>query len=175
MWTSGVIGTRPVVKALEVSTAKLDCKSVDGKFTWKLFDWSRRLREAKSGTYTTLDSLPFYTDLFGYKLSLRAYPMGDGLGKGDHLSVYLVIMKGGYDDRLSWPFTNKVELTLTNENSQNDLSDVINPEPANTSFRKPVAEANVASGFPRFAAHETLRKLGFVTNDTVYIKCTVLH
>lgn len=33
---------------------------------------------------------------------------GDGVGKGSHVSLYFVVMRGDYDGILSWPFAHKV-------------------------------------------------------------------
>ena len=68
----------------------------------------------------TLYSCPFYTagKNGGYKLCLFLYMHmdGDGNGKGTHLSFYIAVMKGEHDDRLMWPFKQKVSNTLTLEN-----------------------------------------------------------
>jgi hypothetical protein len=39
---------------------------------------------------------------------MRLYLNGDGVGKGTHISLFFVIMKGEYDLLLSWPFKHKV-------------------------------------------------------------------
>lgn len=36
------------------------------------------------------------------------YLNGDGTGKGTHLSLFFVVMKGDYDALLPWPFRHKV-------------------------------------------------------------------
>lgn len=43
-------------------------------------------------------------------MCLRLYLAGDGAGKGSHLSLFLVLMRGDYDAILDWPFTRKVLL-----------------------------------------------------------------
>lgn len=50
----------------------------------------------------------FYTAKYGYKVCLRIYLNGDGTGKGTHVSLFFVVMKGDYDALLPWPFRHKV-------------------------------------------------------------------
>lgn len=50
----------------------------------------------------------FYTSRYGYKMCLRAYLNGDGTGRGTHLSLFFVLMKGPNDALLRWPFNQKV-------------------------------------------------------------------
>ena len=55
---------------------------------------------------TALQSEPFYSSANGYKLKVSFYPRGSkhrNRGRG-YVSVYLIIMKGEYDDILPWPF-----------------------------------------------------------------------
>ena len=44
----------------------------------------------------------------GYKMCARIYLNGDGMGKGTHVSLFFVIMRGQYDALLKWPFRQKV-------------------------------------------------------------------
>lgn len=41
-------------------------------------------------------------------MCLRAYLDGDGTGRGTHLSLFFVVMKGPNDALLRWPFNQKV-------------------------------------------------------------------
>ena len=56
----------------------------------------------------SLYSQPFYTDRYGCKMCGRVYLNGDGMGKGTHLSLFFVLMRGEYDALLEWPFRQKV-------------------------------------------------------------------
>ena len=49
-------------------------------------------------------SPPFYSHKGGYKMCLKVYANGCGDGKGTHVSVYIYLMKGEFDDNLEWPF-----------------------------------------------------------------------
>lgn len=43
-------------------------------------------------------------------MCLRIYLNGDGTGRGTHLSLFFVVMKGPNDALLRWPFNQKVGL-----------------------------------------------------------------
>lgn len=45
-------------------------------------------------------------------MCLRIYLNGDGTGRGTHLSLFFVVMRGHSDALLKWPFNQKVTLTL---------------------------------------------------------------
>ena len=61
-------------------------------------------------------SPPFYTHSRGYKLSLRVNADGLLRGQGTHVSVYVYLMKGEFDDLLTWPFQGKVAIKLLDRN-----------------------------------------------------------
>ncbi len=63
-------------------------------------------------------SAAFYTSTFGYKMSLCVYASGICSGQGTHLSVYVHLMAGEFDDRLTWPIREALTVEL-----QNQLSD----------------------------------------------------
>ena len=59
-------------------------------------------------------SPPFTTSPQGYTFCLNVDAYGYGSGKGSHLSIFAVIMKGQHDDRLQWPFTGTIIIELLN-------------------------------------------------------------
>ena len=60
-------------------------------------------------------SPPFYTHTHGYKLCIKVSANGLHDGKGTHVSIYLRIMRGEYDDDLQWPFQGCVSFQLLNQ------------------------------------------------------------
>ena len=145
----------------------------DGSMIWKIPQFSQRKTDAENGKYTSIFSLPFYSSRYGYKMCLRLYIMGDGIGKGTHLSLFFVVMKGEFDNILQWPFTHKVTFKLINQAGGRDIVDTFQPDPMSSSFRKPRSDMNVASGCPRFVSHTELERGGFIVNDTIFIKCII--
>ena len=157
----------------DVQTQMLETVSYNGDYVWKIDHFSRRYDEAISGKTPSIYSPPFYVGRFGYKVCARLYPNGDGDGKGTHLSMFLVIMRGEYDALLAWPFIQKVHFRLLDQDRIRDVFDAFRPDPNCVSFKRPTSDMNVASGCPRFVSHSELRQGGFVRDDTMFIKVTV--
>ena len=145
----------------------------DGSMIWKIPQFTQRKADAQNGKYTSIFSLPFYSGRYGYKMCLRLYIMGDGIGKGTRLSLFFVVMKGEFDNILQWPFTHKVTFKLINQAGGRDIVDTFQPDPMSSSFRKPKSDMNIASGCPRFVSHTELERGGFVVDDTIFIKCMI--
>ena len=83
-------------------------RSQTSVFTLKNFEHHRL---ENSSVFST----PFYTGPEGYKLCLKVSANGDGNFKGTHLAVFAYIMRGEHDDRLSWPFSGRVNVELLNQ------------------------------------------------------------
>ena len=151
----------------------IENSSYDGNMVWKIPQFSQRMTDAENGKYTSIFSLPFYTSRYGFKMCLRLYILGDGIGKNTHMSLFFVIMKGEFDNILQWPFTHKVTFKLLNQTGGRDILDTFQPDPMSSSFKKPKSDMNIASGCPRFVSHQDLKNGGFVLDDTIFIKCTI--
>ena len=65
-----------------------------------LTEFSKRKQFNNIILYSSL----FYTHQPGYNMCLDIDANGDGRGKNTHISVYLFLMAGKYDDQLEWLF-----------------------------------------------------------------------
>ncbi|KAG7465888.1 hypothetical protein MATL_G00158520 [Megalops atlanticus] len=152
----------------------LETASFNGTLIWKIRDYKRRKQEAVASKTLSLYSQPFYTGYFGYKMCARVYLNGDGMGKGTHLSLFFVVMRGEYDALLTWPFKQKVTLMLMDQGpARKHLGDAFKPDPNSSSFRRPSADMNIASGCPLFVAQTVLENGTYIKDDTIFIKVTV--
>jgi len=142
----------------------------NGHLLWKINNIQKRRNEAITGKVTALHSAPCFTHQYGYKFCLRVYLNGDGMGKGSHLSLFLVIMKSEYDNVLQWPFKKTVKFTLVNQqNRDKDVVERMVPNRDSSSFQKPRKEMNVASGCPLFFEIDRLDGEGFLKEDSLFI------
>uniref|UniRef100_A0A8C4R0W9 TNF receptor-associated factor n=2 Tax=Eptatretus burgeri TaxID=7764 RepID=A0A8C4R0W9_EPTBU len=152
----------------------METTSYNSKLIWKIRDYSRRKLDAVTGKTLSLYSQPFYTSAFGYKMCARVYLNGDGMGRGTHLSLFFVVMRGEYDALLPWPFRQRVTLTLMDQGvGRKHLSDTFKPDPSSTSFSRPASDMNIASGCPLFVSHDLLKTGSYVCDDTIFIKVVV--
>ena len=144
----------------------IESSNHDGTMVWKIPQFSQRKADAENGKYTSLFSPPFYAGRYGYKMCLRLSIMGDGTGKGTHLSLFIVVMRGEFDNVLQWPFTHKVTFKLINQAGGRHIVNAFQPDPMSPSFKKPKSDMNVASGYPQFVSLVELERGGFVLDDT---------
>lgn len=152
----------------------IDMTSFNGILIWKTSGFRSLREDTQRKNY--VDSPPFFTSKFGYKMMARLYPNGDGSGRGTHLSLFFVLLRGEFDDLLSWPFRQKVTFVLLDQDSTNpkNVIDTFRPDPNSVSFRKPSSEMNQASGCPSFVPHKVLQsKSSYLNNDTLYLKIIV--
>ena len=151
----------------------LEATSYDGVYLWKIDQYSRRFQEAFSGKTPSIYSPPFYVGRFGYKGCARLYLNGDGMGKGTHVSIFFVIMRGEYDALLPWPFLQKVHFRVIDQDRVRDAIDSFRPDPDSSSFKRPRSDMNIASGCPTFISHKELREGGYVRDNTMFVRVTV--
>ncbi|KAA8584559.1 hypothetical protein FQN60_008344 [Etheostoma spectabile] len=146
----------------------------DGIFVWKISDFSRRRQDAVAGRTPAMFSPAFYSSKYGYKMCLRLYLNGDGTGRGTHLSLFFVVMRGKCDALLKWPFSQKVTLMLLDQNNREHIIDAFRPDVTSTSFQRPISEMNIASGCPLFCPLAKLAgKSPYLRDDTIFIKAIV--
>nr|XP_054769699.1 TNF receptor-associated factor 2-like [Lytechinus pictus] len=142
----------------------------DGVLLWKIVNYSERKRDAIKSIY----SPPFFTSQYGYKLCGRVFLMGDGVGKGTHISLFLTIMRGPHDSVLPWPFNERITFQLVNQDDpiNKSIVEAFRPDPASSSFKKPTTEKNIGAGCPLFAKIKMVEdpKSGFVRDNTIYLK-----
>ena len=65
-------------------------------------------------------SKPFYTHPHGYKMCLKVAVNGRRKGAGTHISVYIYLMRGEFDDHLRWPFQGQVTVQLINQAAKDE-------------------------------------------------------
>lgn len=147
-------------------------------YTWKISDFSETLRRAKSGQTRRIESAPFYTGEYGYKVRIHLYPNGFSSGKDTHLSLFIILMKGEYDSITPWPFRQKVTFRLIDQ--QENLNDRVNIVNSLSGFRgnegwnaRPLTEKSIGRGFSTFLAHTKLMERRYIVDDTVFIRVEV--
>ncbi|XP_036711535.1 TNF receptor-associated factor 2 isoform X4 [Balaenoptera musculus] len=169
------IGLKDLAMAdLEQKVHEMEASTFDGVFIWKIPDFARKRQEAVAGRTPAIFSPAFYTSRYGYKMCLRAYLNGDGTGRGTHLSLFFVLMKGPHDALLRWPFNQKVTLMLLDQNNREHVIDAFRPDVTSSSFQRPVSDMNIASGCPLFCPVSKMEaKSSYVRDDAIFIKAIV--
>ncbi|XP_068887868.1 TNF receptor-associated factor 2 isoform X2 [Aphelocoma coerulescens] len=169
------IGLKDLAMAeMEEKIRNMEASTYDGVFIWKITEFARKRQEAITGRSPAIFSPAFYTSKYGYKMCLRLYLNGDGTGRGTHLSLFFVVMKGPNDALLRWPFNQKVTLMLLDQNNREHIIDAFRPDVTSSSFQRPVTEMNIASGCPLFCPVSVMEaKNSYVRDDAIFIKAIV--
>ena len=119
-------------------------------------------------------SAPFYSRNHGYKLCLMVYSNGVDSGKDTHVSFYLILMAGEYDDQLVWPFVSNFDIELLNWRKNvmhcneivdfgvNDQADKVPKENIRGLYQK-------SSGYSQFIPHSSLA-YNSTTNAVEYLQ-----
>uniref|UniRef100_A0A3Q2UFM3 TNF receptor-associated factor n=1 Tax=Fundulus heteroclitus TaxID=8078 RepID=A0A3Q2UFM3_FUNHE len=158
--------------------------SQDGVLIWKLSDYSRKLQEAKLRSNHEFFSPPFYTHRYGYKLQVSAFLNGNGSGEGSHLSVYIRVLPGEYDNLLEWPFSYKVTFSILDQSDPSlskpqHITETFNPDPNWKNFQKPCSsrnsldESTLGFGYPKFISHEEIKKRNYIRDNCIFIKASI--
>jgi len=172
--TEHTLALRNVTLAdLEEYIRQQEFSSHDGQLLWKITEFARRRNDAVSGQQVSFYSPCFYTSRYGYKMCARIYLNGDGMGRGTHISVFFVVMRGQYDALLRWPFRQKVTFMLMDQDNVEHVIDAFRPDPSSSSFQRPRRETNVASGCPMLCSLTALNNHAYVRDDTMFLKIIV--
>ena len=161
------------VSEMELQLQASLASTYNGSFMWMIPEMKRHRRDAIDGRETSLYSPPFYTAKSGYKMCIRVYLNGDGMGHKTHLSLFFVLMKGEFDALLKWPFDLKVSLILVDQNHHNHIVVTFKPTPESSSFQRPITDMNVASGCPQFCKLSFLDNENYTKDDVLFVKCIV--
>ncbi|XP_066518575.1 TNF receptor-associated factor 4a [Hoplias malabaricus] len=158
--------------------------SHDGVLIWKLSDYSRKLQEAKLHNNHEFFSPPFYSHRYGYKLQVSAFLNGNGSGEGSHLSIYIRVLPGEYDNLLEWPFAYKVTFSILDQSDPSlskpqHITETFNPDPNWKNFQKPCSsrnsldESTLGFGYPKFISHEEIRKRNYIRDNAIFLKASI--
>ena len=136
-------------------------------------------KHKKDGDYWS--SPPFYTHPKGYKMCLVVYAGGCGDGVNTHISLFLTLMKGEYDEQLKWPLRGNFTIHLMSQDGDERYSHIrtitydISTSGSNENCNR-VVDGKVSLGTYKFIAHSMLKPM-YLQNDYLkfYIKKVDLY
>ena len=154
--------------ALELRNALITSNEV-----FKLNQYARK-KEENEGWY----SPGFYTSPVGYKMELHVYPNGDST----HVSCFICLMPGEYDDTLEWPFQGEVNIKLLNqlEDKNHTKMTLKYNESTPDANKQRVMKGAMSQGWgtPRFIKHSELEynpttNCQYLKDDSLYFRVRV--
>ena len=113
----------------------------------------------------------FYSHQNGYKLALSVNCNGYNKAEGTHISVFVSIMHGEFDNELEWPFLGAISIQLLDqEGTGNHFCQILTFDDAPESCTCRVTEGggNGGWGFPQFISHVDLSR--YLKNNSLCFK-----
>ena len=111
-------------------------------------------------------SPPFYSHLGGFKLCLRVDANGKTTGIGTHMSMYVFLMRGEFDNYLVWPLNFDIRILVVKDYTQRKFSQtIISFRNTNRALTNNTAQFPV-SGYDKYLPHTELN--GYLHNDSLY-------
>lgn len=124
------------------------------------------------------ESEPFYSYPKGFKFSVTVYPSGTSRCRGSHLSIYVSLLRGEYDDELNWPFQGAVYVELYNNTTKFwDRKPPIEFEESDDvkfTGRPENARSNPGLGFPNWVSLDDVDNL-YCHNSTVCFRVSKVN
>ncbi|WP_163370292.1 hypothetical protein [Endozoicomonas acroporae] len=154
----------------KIQIKELQEQRTDGTFLWRIDNFREAIDKASIDIETSFDSPVFYSAPEGYRMKATIFPYGDGKGKGTHISLFISIMKGMYDEILTWPFDQTLSFEIVGEGKE--VLGVNRSEPDRTipSFQKPES-MNRGIGCDKFMAIDDLTHM--LPGGSLFIRVNV--
>ena len=124
----------------------------------------------------------FYTSPGGYKMCLHIYPNGSGDGEDTHVSLYVCLMSGKYNDALEWPFQGEITMELLNqledENHKKRVTTLNETTPLSSTQKVVGKRYGKGRGYSKFISHFDLSFSSFLNcqylkDDALYFRVSV--
>ena len=165
-WLECAVTMNPSLKRM---LSKEEYRSANGMTVIKMPTYSY-----KKSSNETFYSDPFYSSPSGYKFCLNVLANGEDGGKDSHVSVYLRVLKGLYDDSLKWPVTGSVTCELLNQLNDNNHYKWTFKFQEHTNF-----QVGDERGKASFITHSALaenpsKNTQFVMDDCLYFRVGVI-
>ena len=148
---------------------------------WNIENWNESFQTAKQlqDDDYFLKSRPYYTGQPGYKVCLHVHPNGYGSNARTHLSVYMQLLRGHYDDEVTWPFTSMYSIILLDQQPcGHDITRTIDPPtvrvpPTERLFSRPTTQENNPWGWPKFISHADLYTRAYIKDKSLQLRLIV--
>ncbi|XP_020913585.1 TNF receptor-associated factor 6 isoform X2 [Exaiptasia diaphana] len=165
---------------LETRVIDLEGRVSNGTFIWKIDNYDQCRAQAVNHSVPAIHSPPFYTGLYGYKMCLRMNLNGVDSGVDRHISLFVHMMQGEWDDILEWPFTGRITLAILDQSEnvefRRPISETLVAKPNLLAFQKPTTHRNHKGyGYVEFCQIDQLVQEQFVKNNSMLVRIQVFH
>ena len=164
-----------VIRQLETQLKDVEGRFCNGVYIWRIRDYHQKRKEAVARKAVVHHSPGFYTSPHGYKMCIRANLNGVETATGSHLSLFVHLMQGEFDEILSWPFQGCIILSILDQSGERrDISETLLAKPGLAAFLKPTSKRNNKGfGYIEFAPLTCFSGDRYIRNDTMLVKVVV--
>ena len=146
-------------------------------FVWKIPNSEAVCKRLMTKEQKALFSEPFYLFSYGYKLRIKMecteILFFGPFSRRFDFSLYLNVVPGEFDSLLSWPFKEKVRVTLIDQEPcqeiRENISRVIDFQKQGFPCPRQFKEISRDYGFRDFVDRDALRSRSYIRNDTIFI------
>ena len=157
--------------------SQIEARICRGTYQWKIMHFQQCREDAITGTMVAQFSPAIYTNPDGYTFCIRMHLNGVNSGIGTHVAIFVHMMQGKCDNRLAWPFTGVITLSILDQSATKDPKDITQmlvASPKLLAFRKPTAICSeIGCGFELFAPIDQICAEPFIQNNTMLVKIQI--
>lgn len=145
-----------------------------GRLLWKINDFDIKLENAKSNEKIPIRSPVFYTRDYGYRVRLQVHLNGLKKWRGRHMLACLHVMKGDYDDLLTWPCKIEANIILKDLENLEKPKDYARYITAKRNYPDDIADDPQESSTQYiFIPHTILLKSSHLKNNAVFLEIVI--
>ena len=156
---------------------QIEARICRGTYQWKIKHFQQCRQDAITGATFAQFSPAIYTSPDGYTFCIRMHLNGVNGGIGTHVSIFVHMIQGKCDNRLAWPFTGVITLSILDQSTAKDPKDVTQmlvTSPKLLAFRKPTARCSpIGCGFELFAPIDQICAEPFIQNNAMLVKIQI--
>ena len=164
-----------VTRVTNIDQLERQCLTIESRVCVPPFDFMMRDFEQQKAENDAWYSPSFYTHPREYRLCLKVCSNGLDIGRGTHVSVYVCLMRGEWDNYLKWPFRGDVTIQLLNQIEDKGHHEktvhFADDTPDSSTVRVTVGERATSWGWPQFISHGALN----YDKNCQYLKYDSLH
>lgn len=109
-------------------------------------------------------------------MCLRVNLNGIDSGEGTHVSMFVHLMQGEFDNIVSWPFSSGLELTIMDQDQHEPIhiKEELFARPSLQAFLRPKTPRNHKGyGYVEMITHRILTSRNYLHNDTMVVKVEI--
>ena len=156
--------------------SQIEGRFCGGTYHWRIRNFYQCRQDAITGAVAQF-SPAIYTNLYGYTFCMMIYLNGMNSGVGTHVALFVHMMQGEYDRRLTWPFTGVITLSILDQSGAEipkDITQVLVASPTLCAFQRPTALCSpIGCGFEKFTPIAHICAGPFIKNDTMLVKIEI--